>query len=527
MGLKGKETVLSLETLNEGNDSQALEVALEVTGTVGKKRKRNVIQLPKVYALHSFPTLNSCLATSADLRRWDHFKDLDLPQVHESKVTILTGQDIPQALMPLEVRQGAPGEPYAIRTALGWTLNGPIVDEQSSMSSVCNFVHAANQEEVALNAQVERFWKLDTAHALAGSQPRMSIDDKGVVDVWNKTLAVVDGHYQMDIPFKLYQPQLPDNRSVAGRRLLSLGRRLNKDPELHRRYKAGIDDLLKRGYAEHVSCIDKDTSSRCTWYLPHHNVMNPNKPDKLRIVFDCAAQYAGTSLNKAVFQGPDMTNKLIGVLVRFRERQVAVMGDIEAMFHQVKVSPCHRDALRFLWWKDGNTNNQPEVYRMAVHLFGGVWSPSCANFALRRTAEDNADKFDNQTVTTVMENFYADDCLKAVDNEEEAVTLVNSLTKLLALGGFRLTKWISNSRKVVESIPLDERAKGVKDLDLDRAPLPIERALGVHWNTDTDVFSIKINPKEKSFTRRGLLSIVSSVYDPLGLVHPLYALHSS
>ncbi|XP_071804852.1 uncharacterized protein [Asterias amurensis] len=157
---------------------------------------------------------------------------------------------------------------------------------------------------------------------------------------------------------------------------------------------------------------------------------------------------------------------------------------------------------------------------MAVHLSGGVWSPSCANFALRRTAEDNADVFDGKTVTIVMENFYADDCLKAVDNQEEAVTLVKSLTKLLSLGGFRLTKWISNSRKVVESIPLDERAKRVKDLDLDRSPLPIERALGVHWNTDTDVLGIKIKPKEKSYTRRGLLSIVSSVYDPLGLVCP-------
>ena len=520
MGLEGKETVLSLETLNEGKDSQALEVTLEVTGTTGKKRNRNVIQLPRVYALQSFPALSSCLATSADLRRWDNFKDLDLPQVHESKVTIIIGQDIPQALMPLEVRQGAPGEPYAMRTALGWTLNGPIMDNQPSMSSVCNFVHAASDDEVALEAQIERFWKLDTAHALAGSHPRMSINDKRVIDIWDKTLTVVDGHYQMDIPFKLYPPQLPDNRSLADKRLQSLGRRLTKDPELHSRYKAGINDLLERGYAERVPCTDKDVSARCTWYLPHHNVTNPNKPDKLRIVFDCAAEYAGTSLNKAVFQGPDMTNKLIGVLVRFRERQVAVMGDIEAMFHQVKVSPCHRNALRFLWWKDGNTDKQPEVYRMAVHLFGGVWSPSCANFALRRTAEDNADVFDGKTVTTVMENFYADDCLKAVDNEEEAVTLVKSLTKLLSLGGFRLTKWISNSRKVVESIPLDERAKGVKDLDLDRSPLPIERALGVHWNTDTDVLGIKIKPKEKSYTRRGLLSIVSSVYDPLGLVCP-------
>ena len=520
MGLKGKETVLSLETLNEGNDSQAFEVALEVTGTIGKKRKRNAIQLPKVYALASFPALRSCLATSADLRRWDHLKDLELPRVHESEVTILIGQDVPQALIPLEVRQGALGEPYAMRTALGWTLNGPISEGLPPVRAACNYVHADDQPDVRLEAQVQHFWKLDTAHALAGSQPRMSVDDKKAIDVWDQTLTVVDGHYQMDIPFKVCPLVLPNNRSLAEKRLLSLGRRLAKNSELHSRYKAGIDDLLNRGYAERAPCIGKDASPGNSWYLPHHNVVNPNKPDKLRIVFDCAAEYAGTSLNKEVLQGPDMTNKLIGVLVRFREHQVAVMGDIEAMFHQVRVSPCHRDALRFLWWKEGNMANQSEIYRMAVHLFGGVWSPSCANYALRRTAEDHRDDFDTETTTTVLENFYADDCLKSVDNEERAISLVRKLCKLLSLGGFRLTKWISNSRKVIESIPLNERAKGAKDLDLDKTSLPVERALGVHWDTDTDVFGIKIKPKEKGFTRRGLLSIVSSVYDPLGLVCP-------
>ncbi|XP_071804851.1 uncharacterized protein [Asterias amurensis] len=176
------------------------------------------------------------------------------------------------------------------------------MDNQPSMSSVCNFVHAASHDEVALEAQIERFWKLDTAHALAGSHPRMCINDKRVIDVWDRTLTVVDGHYQIDIPFKLYPPQLPDNRSLADKRLQSLGRRLTKDPELHSRYKDGINDLLERGYAERVPCTDKDVSARCTWYLPHHNVTNPNKPDKLRIVFDCAAEYAGTSLNKQYFR---------------------------------------------------------------------------------------------------------------------------------------------------------------------------------------------------------------------------------
>ncbi|KAJ8032248.1 hypothetical protein HOLleu_25720 [Holothuria leucospilota] len=102
------------------------------------------------------------------------------------------------------------------------------------------------------------------------------------------------------------------------------------------------------------------------------------------------------------------------------------MGDIEAIFHQVRVSPQHRDALRFLW-RDGNLSLQSETYRMAVHLFGGVWNPCWASFALKRTAEDHKDDFDPQAIQTVMENFYADDCLKSVASEEQAKKLVREL----------------------------------------------------------------------------------------------------
>ena len=185
-------------------------------------------------------------------------------------------------------------------------------------------------------------------------------------------MEVVEGHHQLDIPFKSKLPNLPDNRSVAEKRLQSLAHRFRKDPDLHAKYKGGIQELLDKGYAENVLEEGKGATPGQTWYLPHHNVVNENKPEKLRVVFDCAVTFGGTSLNKEVLQGPDFTNNLVGGLLRFREEQVAVMGDIEGMFHQVRVSPKHRDALRFLWWKNGEIGGEIEVYRMCVHLFGGV-----------------------------------------------------------------------------------------------------------------------------------------------------------
>ena len=100
-----------------------------------------------------------------------------------------------------------------------------------------------------------------------------------------------------------------------------------------------------------------------------------------------------------------------------------------------------------------------------------------------------------------MKNFYADDCLKSVGTTEEAINVVHSLCKLLALVGFCLTKWISNDRRVLEAIPVKERAKGVKNLNLDCSSLPVEQALGIHWSTDTDHFGIQIKSKQRELTR--------------------------
>ncbi|XP_038077167.1 uncharacterized protein LOC119745015 [Patiria miniata] len=82
---------------------------------------------------------------------------------------------------------------------------------------------------------------------------------------------------------------------------------------------------------------------------------------------------------------------------------------------------------------------------------------------------------------------------------------------------------MSNRRRVIESVPPEERAKGVKNLDLSQEELPVERALVVHWDTDEhdrDLLRMKIKSKHGSQTRRGLLSVICSVYDPLGFVCP-------
>ncbi|XP_052445519.1 uncharacterized protein LOC127987300 [Carassius gibelio] len=162
-----------------------------------------------------------------------------------------------------------------------------------------------------------------------------------------------------------------------------------------------------------------------------------------------------------------------------------------------------------------------EEFRMTVHLFGATSSPSVASYALKRTAEDHKADVSPETVQTVLRNFYVDDCLKSVAKEEDAVTLAKDLRTLCASGGFTLTKWVSNSRKVLMTIPEVHRASEVKDLDLRHDALTVERTLGVQWDTETDTFTYSMKLQDKPMTRRGILSVVNSIYDPLGFLAPV------
>ena len=249
-------------------------------------------------------------------------------------------------------------------------------------------------------------------------------------------------------------------------------------------------------------------------------MVHPQKPDKVRVVFDCAATYRGTSLNAQVLQGPYLTNKLAGVLLRFCEELVALMADIEAMCHQLKVHQDDVDALSFLSYPVCDLTTEPEEYHLAVHLFGEVCSASCANYRLQRTAKDNSDDFDPEVAWLVEKNFYVDDYLRSVESYEKAISSVDQLRNLLALGGFNLTRLVSNSRAVLKTIPQQLRPSGVQDLNLGTEILPVERALGLRWNVETDEFVFKMQLNGRPPTRRDLLSVVSSVYDPLGFISP-------
>ena len=151
------------------------------------------------------------------------------------------------------------------------------------------------------------------------------------------SVRIVDGHYEVGMLWKSVTPWLPNNREMAEAGLQSLKRKLQRDETIQRKYREFMENLTKRGYARKLTEEEAAQRSGKTWYLPHHGVFHPQKKDKIRVVFDAAAMQEGVSLNNQLHQGPDLTNSLLGVLLRFRQYPIALVTDIEGMFDQVKV----------------------------------------------------------------------------------------------------------------------------------------------------------------------------------------------
>ena len=278
-----------------------------------------------------------------------------------------------------------------------------------------------------------------------------------------------------------------------------------------------MNDHIKKGYVERLDGFN-DSDRKESWFLPHHPVINPKKPGKVRVVFDCAVRFNGVCLNDCLLSGPDTLTDLVGILLRFRRGSVAVTADIEEMFLQVKLHPSDRAKMRFLWWDNGDLTNALSVYQMTVHPFGATSSPFCANFALMKSIDEFGGTLSEPTLTCARRDLYVDDCITSLNDANTAVTVAIELSNLFRKTGFRLRRWISNSHEVLEKLPESERSDKVVSLTNDT--LPIERTLGVSWDTEHDTLTFQFQLDNKPDTRRGILANVASMFDPLKLLAP-------
>ena len=504
-------------------------------------RSEKTISLPVTYSRDHIPLDDDHIPTPETVRHWPHLSRLEslLVPRQDCPVGLLIGYNCPRALAPLNCIVGEGNQPYAVETELGWSIVGGTMLSSESFDAIgCShrvithevlpsphhptksvtYVHKTHIKEVT-TADLVKIMEQDFLE-LSPPDQMMSQEDKQFLKILEEGIhQTEDGHYEMPLPFRNGEPKLPNNRQAAYQRVMALKRQFESKPQYLQHYMAFMKEIMDRGDAEKVP--NDVMSNNNHWYIPHHGVYHPKKPEKVRVVFDCSARYQGTCINDHLLQGPDLINSLVGVLCRFRQGPIAFTCDVEKMYHQFRVERRHQDYLRFLWWEDGDLSKAPVDYRMKVHLFGASSSPGCANFALKRLAKDHQ-HLGEKAANFLMNDFYVDDGLKGESTVEAAVDLLKKARLICSAGSLRLHKIVSNNNEVVNSVPESERggaAQANKDTDLGTTAL--ESVLGLQWCTESDSFCFKLIPKDNPLTRRGILATVASVYDPLGLIAPV------
>lgn len=524
IGLNGPTTNLHVSGINDGSEHKSRRVSFWLSDP--KENSSSLLKVSEAWTFDQpfkFPSNEM-----PDSPSWPHVNDLDLRPVDPSRIMVLIGANVTRAHVQLEVREGQENLPIAVHTPLGWTVMGVDNSDQDDGCAYDSFHVGVHHVQVTqtdeLEKSVERFWQTESFGCSSAIKAPCSMEDMHAQEILDSSVRLTDnGHYEVSMLWSKNPPVLVNNRKLAERRFEQLERKLGQNRSMRERYSNVLNDYVTKGYARKLTPQETSQVSDRTYYLPHHAVINPKKPEKLRVVFDAAAVHEGTSLNHHLLTGPDLLNSLVGVLMRFRCGTVAISADIESMFHQVLVPKNDTDSLRFLWKEDMDSKGPPDEYQMLVHIFGAKSSPCCANYCLKRCALDNKDgEFSDEAIKAVLRDYYVDDMLKAVNSVPHAISLAFELIKLTGTGGFKLTKWTSNNQEVLNAIEnLDTKLGISTSINLNLAEKsPKCRTLGMNCDMKQDVFFFESVKTEHAQTKRAILSKVSSVFDPLGLLAP-------
>ena len=457
-------------------------------------------------------------------RKWSHLSHVNFPQLARRKtVDLLIGADHNELHTALREIHGQPGEPIARLTPLGWTCVGRVNPtsvagkEESFVSFLCNDEHC--QE-----FQLERFWNVEELPLESDTTITLSKEEEDAVMIAKSTLSRNDnGRFQIRSPWKMLREgmseeyrrennveEIPNNYKEAFKRLLTTEKSVIKK-QIKEQYNQVFDQYSKKNYIQKVSKQDlKDTK----WLLPHFPILRFDKETtKIRIVMDASAKCQGVSLNDFVLKGPKLQQDLFTIICRLRKKPVAIVCDISEMYLQIELAPEDRKYFRFLW-RDCE-DRAPDVWGFNRLVFGFSACPFLAQQVARENAEENQEEFPLAS-EAVLESTYMDDTLDSVENEVIGIQMYQELKELWGRAGMSPRKWLSNSEKVLQNIPKEERAASV---DLDNSELPYSKTLGIGWMAQEDTFTFSYQlPENRQFCKRTFLSLMAAIFDPLGFL---------
>nr|XP_021331373.1 uncharacterized protein LOC110439581 [Danio rerio] len=504
---------------------------------------RVLISLPPLIECHEIMNNRFEIPTPNAVLHQPHLRHIAkyIPDLEpEAEILLLLGRDVIRAHKVRQQVNGPNNAPFAQRLDLGWVVIGEVclgnvhkptvntfktnvleTGRHSIFQPCTSFMQVREKQQSSVFKKATEMTLGQTVFCKTehDNKPAPSVEDTTFLKIMDTNVFRNESNsWVAPLPFREPRQRLPNNKEQAINRFSSLQRTLKRKPEMQQQYVEFMEKIFTNGHAEVAPPLKEE--DEC-WYLPTFGVYHPQKPNQIRVVFDSSACYSGVSLNDVLLTGPDLNNSLVGVLLRFQKERVAILADIQQMFHCFLVRDDHRNFLRFLWYKDNDVNKEIIEYRMNVHVFGNRPSPAVAIYGLRRAIREGAKDHGEDTIKFVERHFYVDDGVVSVPSEAEAIDLLQRTQASLAESNLRLHKFASNSQIVMEAFPPEDCAPVIKDLDLSGETSPTQRSLGLLWEISTDTFTYSTSTTTKPFTRRGVLSTVNSVFDPLGLLAPV------
>lgn len=448
--------------------------------------------------------------TEDQIGECEHTAHLPISPYAKGKPKLLLGLNNAHITATLKLSEGKLNEPIAAKTKIGWTLYGP----SNNGSNESLNAHICDGD---LHKLVKESFNLDSIGVIRSESSLMPSSEKKALDMLKAFTKRKENRFESCLLWRCSRAVLPDSFPMAKRRLECLEKRFSREPHLRTIMQKQIEEYEKKGYIEKLSANELNKAVDKVWYLPIFPVINPNKPGKVRMVWDAAASVKGVSLNSLLLKGPDQLASLIGVLFRFRELKVAVCGDIEQMFHRILMKRDDQDCQRFLWHNSGD--EKMSVYRMTVLSFGAACSPCTAQFVKNENADQYSELYPDAS-EAIQKNHYVDDYLDSFASSETAIKIVKEVSFVHSKAGFHIRNWLSNSDQVIENI---EGSSSESSKDINITEDGADKVLGMWWSTVSDSFTYSLQSQQclsKSLkpTKREILRTLMKVFDPLGLI---------
>nr|XP_022312019.1 uncharacterized protein LOC111117241 [Crassostrea virginica] len=327
---------------------------------------QSTFQLPTLLECNQIPSVRDEIPTPNVTTYYEHLQGIKIPPIdEEAEILMLIGRDLVEAHHIIDQRIGPKGTPFAQKLALGWVIIGETCLGKVHISNHVNanktFVLANGRTSICkpCTSDIKVQEHCDIAEDIFirtkdDDKIGQSVEDKEFLKIMENGFRKSDcGRWSAPLPFRSNRQPMPNNYQYALQRARKLDLSLKQNVKKREHFCEFMKKIFDNGHAEKVPKTSHGEEKEC-WYLPIFGVYHPKKPDKIRVVFDSAAKYEGVCLNDTLLKGPDLTNNLVGVLLRFRSERIALTADIEQMFFNFLVHKQHRDFLRFLWYEDNN-----------------------------------------------------------------------------------------------------------------------------------------------------------------------------